>query len=215
MRMDIIEKINSELKTSILPLSLINSVLADKSEDARKALLKRACQKGDLIRIRNGLYLVGEKKRKTSINLFEIANFIIEPSYVSLESALSHYGLIPEAVYTTTSVTTKNGLELKTQLGQFSFSYLKTEYFNFGFYRIKVGDQKYLIATPLKALIDYIVLMKKHYKTVEEIEGDLRLDFDEFKGYKKFVNKEKINEMLTVYKSYRIQVILKDIRKRL
>jgi hypothetical protein len=213
--MDIFEKINLELKTSVLPLSLINSVLEDKSEDARKALLKRACQKGDLIRVRNGLYLLGEKKRKTSISLFEIANFIIEPSYVSLESALSHYGLIPEAVYTTTSVTTKSSLEQKTPVGQFSFSYLKTEYFNFGFYRIKDGDQKYLIATPLKALIDYIVLMKKHYKTVEEIEEDLRFDFDEFINYKKFVNKEKINEMLTVYKSYRIQVILKDIRKRL
>ena len=214
-RMDIVEKINSKLKTDVLPLSLINSVLENKSEDARKALLKRACQKGDLIRVRNGLYLVGEKKRKAAFSSFEIANFIIEPSYVSLESALSHYGLIPEAVYTTTSVSTNSGLELKTPVGQFSFSYLKTEYFNFGFYRIKDGDRRYLIATPLKALIDYIVLKKKHYKTVEEIEEDLRFDFDEFKNYKKFVNKDKINEMLSLYKSYRLQVILKDIRKRL
>lgn len=213
--MDIVEKINSELKTSILPLSLINSVLEDKTEDARKALLKRACQKGDLIRVRNGLYLVGEKKRKSPFSSFEIANFIVEPSYVSLESALSFYGLIPEAVYTTTSVTTKSGQELKTPVGQFSFSYLKTEYFNFGFYRLKDGDHRFLIATPLKALVDYIVLMKKHYKSVEELEEDLRFDFDEFKNYKNFVNKEKINEMLSIYKSYRVQVILKDIRKRL
>ena len=213
--MHITEKIDSELKTSVLPLSIINSILDDKSEDARKALLKRACQKGDLIRIKNGLYLVGDKKRKTHFSLFQIANFIIEPSYVSLESALSFYGLIPEAVYTTTSVTTKSSLEQKTPVGQFSFSYLKTEYFDFGFYRYKNGEDPFLIATPLKALIDYIVLMKKHYKTVEEIEDDLRFDFDAFKSYKKFVNKEKIDEMLNVYKSYRLQVILKDIRKRL
>lgn len=215
LRMDIIERINSEFKTSVLPLSLINSVLEDKSEDAKKALLKRACQKGDLIRVRNGLYLIGEKKRKTSFSSFQIANLIIEPSYISLESALSYYGLIPEAVYTTTSVTTKNSLELKTPVGLFSFSYLKTEHFNFGFYSYKSGSDRILIATPLKALIDYIVLMKKNYKTVEDLEEDLRLDFDEFKNYKNFVNKEKINEMLSIYKSYRIQVILKDIRKRL
>jgi hypothetical protein len=109
----------------------------------------------------------------------------------------------------------KSSLELKTPVGLFSFSYLKTEYFNFGFYSYRSGSDRYLIATPLKALIDYIVLMKKHYKTVEDLEEDLRLDFDEFKGYKKFVNKEKIDEMLGVYKSYRVQVILKDIRKRL
>lgn len=213
--MDILEKINLELKTSVLPLSLINSLLEDKSEDAKKALLKRACQKGDLIRVRNGLYLVGEKKRKVPFSSFELANFIVEPSYVSLESALSFYGLIPEAVYTTTSVTTKIIKEQKTPVGQFSFSYLKTEYFNFGFYRYKNGDNKFLIATPLKALIDYIVLKKKHYKTVEELEEDLRFDFDEFKNYKNFVNKEKINEMLNVYKSHRLQIILKDIRKKL
>ncbi len=213
--MDIVERINSEFKTSVLPLSLINSVLDDKTEDARKSLLKRACQKGDLIRVKNGLYLVGEKKRKTPFSLFQVANFIMEPSYVSLESALSFYGLIPEAVYTTTSVTTKSSLEQKTPVGHFSFAYLKTEYFNFGFYRYKKGDDRFLIATPLKALIDYIVLMNKHYKTVEELEEDIRFDFDEFRGYKNFVNKEKINEMLNVYKSYRLQVILKDIRKRL
>jgi hypothetical protein len=213
--MDIVERISSEIKTSVLPLSLINSVLEDKSQDARKSLLKRACQKGDLIRIRNGLYLVGEKKRKYSFSLFQIANFIVEPSYISLESALSFYNLIPEAVYTTTSVATKPGFEQKTPVGQFSFSYLKTEYFNFGFYRYDAGGNKFLIATPLKALVDYIVLMKKNYKTVENLEEDLRFDFDEFKNYQKFVNKEKIDEMLGVYKSYRVQLILKDIRKRL
>jgi hypothetical protein len=49
-------------------------VLEDKSEDAKKALLKRACQKGDLIRVRNGLYLVGEKKRRVPFSSFELAN---------------------------------------------------------------------------------------------------------------------------------------------
>ena len=63
--------------------------------------------------------------------------------------------------------------------------------------------------------MDYVVLKKRPYKTIEDIEDDLRFDFNEFVTYKKFVNKDKINEMLNVYKSYRLQVVLKDIRKRL
>jgi hypothetical protein len=213
--MDIVKVIYGEFKTDILPLSLISSTLLNKSDDAKKSFLKRACQKGDLIRVRKGLYLLGDERRRSHYNSFVIANYMIDPSYVSLESALSFYGLIPEAVYTTTSVTTKVGSEIKTPIGQYSFSYLKTGYFNFGFYQIKEGEHKYLIATPLKALIDYIVLKKKEYSSVEELEEDLRFDFDEFLTYKKFVNIEKINEMLKVYKSYRLQVILKDMRKRL
>ena len=195
--MDFVKKIYEELKTDVLPLSLINSSLDNKSDNAKKSFLKRACQKGDLIRVRKGLYLVGEGKRRSHYNSFVIANYMVEPSYVSLESALSFYGLIPEAVYTTTSVTTKVGSEVKTPVGQYSFSYLKTDYFNFGFYQIKDGDHKYLIATPLKALMDYIVLKKKEYKSAEELEEDLRFDFDEFLTYKKFVSKDKINEIIT------------------
>jgi predicted transcriptional regulator of viral defense system len=213
--MDLIKKIHLNFKTDVLPLSLINSILEDKTDNAKKALLKRACKNGDLIRVRNGLYLMGEERRKAPYNLFQIANFMMEPSYVSLESALSFYGLIPEAVYTTTSVTPKKSLEQKSPVGQFSFSYLKTDYFNFAFYKIKHGEHQFLIATPLKALVDYIVLRKKQYKTVEEIKEDLRFDFDEFLTYKKFVNFEKVSEMLNIYKSYRMQVILKEIRKRL
>lgn len=210
-----IKQIFEKFKTDVLPLHLINSELDKKSDNAKKSFLKRACQKGELIRVRKGLYLVGSEGRAHHYNSFVIANYMVIPSYVSLESALSFYGLIPEAVYTTTSVTTKVGSEVRTPVGQYSFSYLKTKYFNFGFYQVKDGDHKYLIATPLKALMDYIVLKKKEYKSVEELEEDLRFDFDDFLTYKKFVNKNKINEMLKIYKSYRLQVILKDMRKRL
>lgn len=213
--MDLLRSIKHQLKTDVLPLEIINSAMSDKSSDARKSYLKRACQSGDLIRLKNGLYLLGEEYRRRAYNPFEIANFIQQPSYVSLESALSHYGLIPEAVYTTTSVTTRGNAEQDTSIGHFSYSYLKSSYFNFGFYRLKDGDYHYLIATPLKALMDYIVLKQKTYAVVEDIEGDLRFDFEEFKGRKEFVSVKKINEMLTIYKSHRLQVILKDMRKKL
>lgn len=214
-RMDLVKKLQSSYKVDLLSLGLIHSVLEHKSEDAKKALLKRACKNGDLIRIRNGLYLVGETRRRSHYQLLQIANLVQEPSYVSLESALSFYGLIPEAVYTTTSVTTKKNLEQKTPIGHFSFAYLKIDYFNFGFYQNKDGDQSFLIATPLKALMDYIVINKKHYKTLEDVEADLRFDAEAFFAYEKFVNLQKVNEMLKIYKSHRLQVILKNIRTKL
>ena len=213
--MSFFKELNKKLNTNILTVEIINSILSERSVDARKSYLKRACHNGDLIRIRNGLYLLGKERRKYPYNSFEVANFILEPSYVSLESALSHYGLIPEAVYTTTSVTTRKNLEQDTPIGHFSFSHLKTNYFNFGFYQVREADCRYLVATPLKALMDYIVLRKKFYKTIEDLEEDLRFDFDEFKSYKEFVNREKVDEMLFIYKSYRIQIILKEMRKKL
>lgn len=213
--MNLIKKIQSAVSSDVLPLSIIQEVLKDKTDNAIRSLLKRACQKGDLIRVRQGLYLIGDEKKRNHYNSFQISNHIITPSYVSLESALSHYGLIPEAVYTTTSVTTKMTSKQQSSVGNFSFSHLKTKYFNFGFYQINEDNARYLIATPLKALMDYIILRKKFYSNISEIEEDLRLNWNELLLYKDHVNIEKINEMLNRYQSYRLQVILKDIRKNL
>jgi hypothetical protein len=213
--MNVIKQLKQRFKSDLLLGNMIASVLDNKSVDARKSYLKRACQKGDLIRIKNGLYLMGEDNRSHPYTPFQIANHLQGPSYISLESALSHYGLIPEAVYTTTSVTTRPHLEYETPIGHFSFSHLKSDYFNFGFYRAIDGRVKYLIATPLKALMDYIVLRKKNYQSIEDLQQDLRFDFDEFFTNKHFVNREKIDEMLGIYKSYRLQLILKALRKKL
>ena len=212
-----IKELSRKLKTNVLTLEMLYAFMSDKTLDAKKSYLKRACQKGDLLRLRSGLYLFGEEYRSRPSHPFEIANHIREPSYVSLESALSYYGLIPEAVYTTTSVTTQLRLEQKTPVGQFSYSHLKSNYFNFGFYRAqeKMNHQevKFLIATPLKALMDYIVLRKKNYRRIEEVEEDLRFNLLEFKSYTKFINQNKIEELLKIYKSHRLQVFLKELKK--
>lgn len=210
--MNLLNKINNKTRSNILPLAVINSVLIDKSSDARRSFIKRTCQNGSLIRIKNGLYLRAEDLKDSTYNAFSVANYIREPSYVSLESALSFYGLIPEAVYTTTSVTTQKTASKQTPIGLFSFSHLKLGYFNFGFYQVKNGNDHYLIATPLKALMDFIVLKGKIYHSVADMVEDLRLDWDEFIGFKVFVNIEQINKMLGIYKSHRMQVILKSMR---
>ncbi|MBT3447689.1 MAG: hypothetical protein HN441_07245 [Candidatus Thioglobus sp.] len=210
--MNLLNKINDKTQSNILPLAVINSVLADKSSDAKRSFIKRTCQSGNLVRIKNGLYLRAGDLKDSSYNAFSVANYIVTPSYVSLESALSFYGLIPEAVYTTTSVTIQKTSSKQTPVGLFSFSHLKISYFNFGFYQNKKNNDNYLIATPLKALMDFVVLKGKEYSSVADMVEDLRFDWDEFVNYKEFVNVEQINKMLKIYKSYRLQVILKSMK---
>ncbi|MBC8494142.1 MAG: hypothetical protein ISR70_00765 [Candidatus Thioglobus sp.] len=213
--MDLLNKINNKTHSNVLPLSVIDTVLVGKSSDAKRSFIKRTCQNGRLIRVKNGLYLRAADLKNSVYNAFSVANYIITPSYVSLESALSFYGLIPEAVYTTTSVTTRKTSNTHTPVGLFSFSHLKIGYFNFGFYQIKKDNDAYLIATPLKALMDFIVLKGKEYDSVSDMVEDLRFDWNEFVGYKEFVNIDEINNMLKIYKSYRLQVILKSIKDHL
>ena len=47
---------------------------------------------------------------------------MISPSYISFESALSYRGLIPEAVYTTTSACLKRARRFASKVGLFSFT---------------------------------------------------------------------------------------------
>jgi predicted transcriptional regulator of viral defense system len=95
------------------------------------------------------------------IFLFVIANKIYSPSYISLECALSYYGIIPEKTFLITSITTKKTYNFKTSIGNFSYRKIKKELF-FGYELKKINNQSFLIATPEKALADYFYLNPKN-----------------------------------------------------
>ncbi len=83
---------------------------------------------------------------------------MVQPSYVSLQSALSHYGLIPEAVPVTTSVTTLRPGRWDTPLGSYAFRHIKTEPFQ-DYRLLEVGDEpEAFVASPEKALLDLVYL---------------------------------------------------------
>ena len=83
--------------------------------------------------------------------LFVIANAICAPSYISLEAALAYYQLIPESVYTVTSVTTRKTIKFRTPVGDFEYRSIKPELF-FGYTAIPYSDQRYKIAKMEKAM---------------------------------------------------------------
>jgi len=117
--------------------------------------LKNWMRKGHLIMLRRGLYVLSEMKNKTDAMIF--ATKIYPPSYVSMEMALSFYGIIPEAVFTVTSVTTRKTKEFKTPIGNFSYQKIKKESFG-GFETKKQDEISFNLALPEKALVDFLYL---------------------------------------------------------
>jgi len=106
---------------------------------------------GLFLKLRNGLYMV----KDAYVSPLFIANKIYEPSYVSLNTALSHYGIIPEVVYATTSVTTKIPREFTTPKGNFIYQRIKKQAFT-GYGLQLIDKENALIAEPEKALADYL-----------------------------------------------------------
>src|SRR3989339_1153175 len=133
------------------------------SPDSRHSLLSRAVKNTLLIRLKRGLYCLGESLRQRPIQSFALAQKIYGPSYISLESALSYHGLIPEAVRTVTSVSIKRNKNFSTPLGDFSYSHLPTDNFFIGVQRITNGRDSYFMATVWKALLDYIYCYKHNW----------------------------------------------------
>jgi predicted transcriptional regulator of viral defense system len=136
----------------------------------------------ELISLRRGLYIIGPNIDLPQPEPFLIANHLRGPSYVSLESALSYWNMIPERVYEISSVTTKTSKQYKTRVGRFSYQQLKTPYYSYGIKNIEYSPkQTILIASREKALCDKIVLtpkinLRSIKQTQEFLIEDLRMD---------------------------------------
>lgn len=137
---------------------------------------------GDLISLKKGLYVPGLNADLTGPELFLIANHLWGPSYVSLESAMSYWGLIPERVYEISSVTMKLSKKYKTPKGRFSYRFMPSPYYSFGILSIELSPgQVAIVATPEKALCDKIIstaglTLRSSVQTLDFLLKDLRID---------------------------------------
>jgi len=120
--------------------------------------LGRWVKAGKVYQFRRGLYALAPPYQQTRPHPFLVANQLVRPSYVSLQSALAYYGLIPEYVPVTTSVTSDRPREFTTPLGKYKFQRVKVERF-FAFNLEDLGDgQNAYVALPEKALLDLAYL---------------------------------------------------------
>ncbi|HAO06977.1 MAG TPA: hypothetical protein DCQ50_08305 [Chryseobacterium sp.] len=151
--------------------------------------IERLETSGDLIRLKRGLYVLSPEIAKEPLSKELIANHLLGPSYISLQSALSYYGLIPERVYLTLSVTTKRAKKYKTPIGEFSYVTVDKNYYPIGI-KIQFIENQYsfLIASPEKALCDLILNTKRlSIKSAKGmlsfLENDIRFDMGALKTF--------------------------------
>lgn len=163
-----------------------------------------------LIQIRRGLYLPGKNLLMRGPEAFLLANHLYGPSYVSRDSALFYWGLIPERVYETSSICLKKSRAFKTAAGNFSYIRLPLPYYSFGFNQVALTEkQTVLLASPEKALCDKIIttsglLLRSNKQTIEYLTEDLRiekeqlrnLDFKKMRGWIKQSPKRTSIQML-------------------
>ncbi len=175
LREDILPYAESPI-THQLMLSLLKNY--KRPNDKINELVKQ----NELIAIKKGLYIPGPELKIAGPEPFLLANHLRGPSYVSLESALSYWKLIPERVYEISSVTTKAGKIYNTPLGRFSYHHTTTPYYSFGIKSIPLTvKQVALIASPEKAICDKIVMtsgiiLRSPRQVHELLFEDLRID---------------------------------------
>ena len=184
----------------------INQVLLWEKDFDRNNLT-RWCQKGLLEKLRNQFYAFPEYRQEPDFSRY-VANRIYAPSYISLHSALSFYGMIPEEVVQITSVTTLKPTKFENAFGTFHYQRVKRSLF-FG-YEIKTmhNGRGLMFATPEKAILDLLYL-NPYYKTERDME-ELRLDEDFMQNE---LNKERMMEYLSMMSSkameQKVQLLLK------
>ena len=123
-------------------------------------MLHRWEKEDKIIKLKNGLYIFSDKYRRKEIFEPWISYLIKNPSYISLEKALEYYQLIPDAIFTYTSVTTrKHPGVFETRVGNFKYVSIKKEYF-WGYRAIESNGLRGYIAEPEKALLDTFYFTK-------------------------------------------------------
>ena len=162
--------------------------------------------------LKNGYYLYNPIGSGVLLSKEIVANVLFGPSAVSLDFALSFYGLIPESVHEITSITTKRTKIFKTPIGVFSYKQIKKELFNIG---LEIGTSKngnFMIACKERSLCDKIYFTKgvdlRSQKTMTQfLEDDLRIDMDELIG----ADMEIFKEYAEASKSKKVQTLMKVV----
>jgi predicted transcriptional regulator of viral defense system len=155
-------------------------------------------KQGYIIKLRNGIYLFSDKVNDLAPE--EVGGALYGPSYVSLEKALSIYGLIPEMVYAITLVTPKTTRAYKTKAGNYIFRHVKPALF-FGYRQQQGRSRAYLLAEPEKALLDLLYLNR--IKDASGL-GSLRINW---RTAGELINKDKFRKYLAKYSSKAMALI--------
>lgn len=211
------------LTEKIIETDQINRVFGDAQlkrmlggSDARRyGLVNRALNAGELHRVKRGLYVLDNKYRDYPLHPFALAQMMVPGSYVSLETALTYHGWIPEAVHTTASILPgrKSKNYEHEKLGSFSFHPLAIQrgYFLEQILRQQLEEQTMLIAKPVRALMDLVCLRKKEWQGMDWLTEGMRIDYE----FLKTIKSAEISSLKLVYKQKRVINFLDGLSREL
>ena len=181
-----------ELRDSIATYSeqpITKQILFDLLRDYKRPYdkISEMIKVGMLTAVKAGVYVAGPNLPIAKPEPFLLANHLWGPSYVSMDSALAHWGMIPENVFEISSVTTKASKDYATPVGRFSYTHLPLPYYSFGIQQLEMTKkQRVLIATPEKALCDKIIgtsglVLRSTKMVIDLLLDDLRMEHDQLK----------------------------------
>ncbi len=151
-------------------------------------------QKGYILKIRNGWYCFSDFEKRENF-IFFVANRIYNPTYISLESALSYHNIIPEAVFSVCSVTTNKTIVFQTPFGEIKYYSVSPKLF-FGYELIENEGKTIKMAYPEKAILDFFYIRKDYNSQNEMI--DLRFTLDN-------ISKDKLLNLLAEFKNITLE----------
>ena len=158
--------------------------------------LSRWVSEGKILQVKRGLYTVARPYRNKEPHPFLIANMMKKASYISLQSALKYYNIIPEYVPNITSVTTGRPEIVNIKFGKFIFKHLKKELF-WGYKEKEIIKGTVIfIAAPEKALLDLIYFTpdSDNLNFIEELrlQSTEKIDVELIANYSKKFKKPKV-----------------------
>jgi predicted transcriptional regulator of viral defense system len=210
MKLDTFQ-LRQRIPTEEFDYTLLTSALSEYAAKDQK--INELLKSGVITRVKKGLYVYGPGYNRAPVCKEVLANLIYGPSCISLEYALAYHGLIPERVATITSVTPKRDKAFDTPLGQFNYRYLGADKYPHGIEQVWLDDKHpILIASPEKALCDYVALNKiTTIATANDaknfLESDLRIESSDWKR----LNQIALWKLNRVYRNKSIDHILEAL----
>jgi len=144
---------------SVFDETVIATLFPGRTKGAKALLVHRAVDKGEIIRLTPGIFLLAPEYRRKEPHPFVVASILHFPSQVSLTSALSFHGLIPEAVHQTSCVTPRRSRSFDTPIGVYEFIRIPMKDTRAGVKAISLGNGLWAsMSVPLRAIADMVYL---------------------------------------------------------
>ncbi len=193
--------------------TVVGNLFADRTHGARELLLDRAIKAKEVQRLKRGIYVLAPEYRKTTPPLFTIAAVLHSPSHISLETALAHHGLIPEAVYQVASVSIRRSRTFDTPLGLFSYHCVPCINPRAGVEVMQLDLNFWAyVATPLRAIADMVYLNRTltwSEHGANYLLESLRIEEEDLLD----ISFGRCEEIMEAFRSRRVRIFLKEMRK--